>query len=459
MSMERRRRLRTRGLAAFAAVLLVSISIPAAASAQGNIVDDLLKGLGLGGSGGGGGAAEPAAGVPPSYTPPLHGANPHGQGDVAAVDLIPSDTLPLPGNPSDADEDLVIGTSKGQETNGSYSGRVTILHANLLGIIDTDALGLHDLLNIETSEGQTETGPTAALNNALDTIVCPALGGPGCLALLPMSSETTATGSQNSFAVASTDLSVDLGLIPVIGPSLGVLGLQSAAASSTGEISETSTCQTSKGTSNVADLDAGLPGIGPVSADALQGSSESQACNTGTSSVNQSSSVVNLQGAGLGIPVAGCANGTPNSDFNLELLGVVLASTVCNADTTNGGQTSSPYGVREALTIFALPALRLLKVTTAGPESHAVAPAATTPPDTPGTPGNGGGGNEGEGGGGGNNGNPGGGPTSTVAQPGGGELAFTGSNLLILGLMGAALILGGVGLARASTRRHQRLAA
>jgi hypothetical protein len=46
-----------------------------------------------------------------------------------------------------------------------------------------------------------------------------------------------------------------------------------------------------------------------------------------------------------------------------------------------------------------------------------------------------------------------------VAQPGGGELAFTGANMLVLGLLGFALIAGGLGLARASTRRHQRAAA
>jgi hypothetical protein len=47
---------------------------------------------------------------------------------------------------------------------------------------------------------------------------------------------------------------------------------------------------------------------------------------------------------------------------------------------------------------------------------------------------------------------------TTTAQPGGGELAFTGANIAVLALFGGALILAGVAIATSSAR-HRRAAA
>jgi hypothetical protein len=140
-----------------------------------------------------------------------------------------------------------------------------------------------------------------------------------------------------------------------------------------------------------------------------------------------------------------------------------LLAAVCNADDSNGSQTGAPYGVRDALAVFALITgdSPLLKVGAAGPESHAVAPAgSSTPPTTPsgggGTKGAGGkGGNNGGNGGGGNGGGAGNGPAAGTAAPGNGQLAFTGADLLALALVGGALILGGLALTTAGRRHRQ----
>ena len=176
--------------------------------------------------------------------------------------------------------------------------------------------------------------------------------------------------------------------------------------------------------------------------------------------------MLNIAGTGLPIPAAGCDNGTANTNFTP--LSPLLAA-VCNADDTNGSQTSGPYGVREALTLFALISgdSSLLKVGTAGPESHAVAPGSTTTPPGGGTnptnPGGTGstkgaggkGGNNGGNGGGGNGGGAGNGPAAGTAGPGNGQLAFTGADLLALALVGGALILGGLALTTAGRRHRQ----
>jgi hypothetical protein len=213
-----------------------------------------------------------------------------------------------------------------------------------------------------------------------------------------------------------------------------------------------------------------------LTADALNASSTSTACNNGTPATQTNNSeVINLAGTGIPLPAEGCPgpNETPDTVFSL-----LLISTVCNADDSDGAgeataQTGSPYGVREALTVFLLDlpvqspldALLPIKATTAGPESHAVAPTATTPPEDPptdGPNGAGSGGSEGEqggggGGGGGNGGGDVGGPVATTAEPGDGQLAFTGTNLIVLALIGAGLVFGGLMLT--STARNHRRAA
>ena len=126
----------------------------------------------------------------------------------------------------------------------------------------------------------------------------------------------------------------------------------------------------------------------------------------------------------------------------------------------NGTQAGGPYGVREALTLFALVTgnSSLLKVSTAGPESHAVAPSSdtNTTPTPPGAPAaaaapsvpaprvvaNGGNGGV-------NGSGAGNGPAVSTPASGNGSFAFTGADLLALGMVGGALILGGLTLTTA----------
>jgi hypothetical protein len=463
--MERRNRRRVT-VGVFAAVLSVLAIVPSLSLAQSDPIGDLLKGL-LGGGGsapaqgggtsGDGGSATPQAGSPPNYQPPLHGSNPHGQGTVGTVDLGPVDDAPLPSDPPTS-EDVIIGDSQGEQNGDSYHGRVSILYANLLDIVSTDDLGLHDLLTVETNEGETEGGPLDPLNDALDT-VCEQSGDVLCANLADVNSSTNANGSENSFSLVDANIAI---------PGLGAIS--AGVAESNGNISDDGVCQTATGDSSVASADV----LG-LTADALNASSTSTACNNGSPSTQTNNSeVINLAGAGIPLPAEGCPgpNETPDTVFSL-----LVISTVCNADDSNGAgeptaQTGSPYGVREALTVFLLDlpvpspldALLPIKATTAGPESHAVAPTPTTPPENPPTDGpNGGGGSEGEQGGGGGGGGGGngdgnvGGPAATTAEPGDGQLAFTGTNLIVLALIGAGLVLGGLMLS-STARSHRRAA-
>jgi hypothetical protein len=451
-----RRRRRTTVVAAAVAVMAVVVGVPTLASADP--VSDLVKGLtqnlGLdGGSTGGGtttggGTASPNAGVPPDYTPPLHGTNPHGQGTDAIVDLTPSDTNPYPGTPDSNTEQVIVGDSRGdQSSDGTYHGSITL--ARVLGI---------PILQVQSNPGETKEGPLDALQTGLLDQICSASGNQVCLTLLKMHSSSSTTGSENSFEAVGAHIG-------------GAAGINADVLTSNGNISSDGTCQTAHGDSQVVNALVGTQAAG-LGADSIEGSSDSTACNNGTQSVNQESHVLGFKGvlAGLDIPITseGCENGTPNSQPSLlglsgVLSGLGVASLVCNADDTNGTQTGAPYGVREGLTLGLLGQILPIRVATAGPESHAVAPPpTTTPPTTPGggggTKGAGGkGGNNGGNGGGGNGGGSGGnGSAAGTAAPGNGQLAFTGADLLALALVGGALILGGLALTATAGRRHRR---
>lgn len=416
------------------AVTAIAVGVPTLAAADP--VGDLLHNLGLGGNaptGGatGGGTATPDSGNPPSYVPPLHGTDPHGQGGDATVDLTPSTTSPLPGDPTQGDEEIIAGDSRGQQnSDGTYHGRVTLLY--LLG---------SPIIQVTSDPGQSNDGPLQPLQDGLDQI-CSASSNQLCLTVLGMHSSSNGNSSTNSFEAAGAHIG-------------GAGGVNADVLTSNGNISSDGTCQTAHGDSSVADAN-----VGPLTADALQGNSDSSACSGGSNTTHQDSTVVNLAGTGLPLPAAGCADGTANTNFTP--LSPLLAA-VCNADDSNGSQTGAPYGVRDALAVFALITgdSSLLKVGAAGPESHAVAPAgSTTTPTTPGgtggTKGAGGkGGNNGGNGGGGNGGGAGNGPAAGTAAPGNGQLAFTGADLLALALVGGALILGGLALTTAGGRHRQ----
>jgi hypothetical protein len=437
-----RRRRRATAVTVFGAVLAMAVGVPTLASA--NPVDDVLNGLGVGsvpgtgaGSSSGGSSSAPAgtrAGVPPAYTPPLHGTSPHGQGTDAVVDLTPGSSNPYSSDPSSNGEDVVLGDSRGEQGTSGYNGKVTL--AYLFG---------QPIFQVTTGPGESKDGPLQPLQDGLDQL-CDGSGNQLCLTVLGMHSSTTSNSSTNSFEAVGAHVG-------------GPTGINADALTSNGNISDDGTCQTAHGDSSVADAN-----VGPLTADALQGSSTSTACSSGSQSVDQSSTVVNLGGTGLPLPSAGCADGTPNTNF--DALSPLLAS-VCNADDSNSSQTGSPYGVREALTLFALITgdTSAIKATTAGPESHAVAPASSTTPTTPGSGGTAGAGGKGGSAGGNGNGNgngsgsgTGNGSAAGTAAAGNGQLAFTGADLLVLGLVGGALILGGLVLTATAGRRHRQTA-
>ena len=347
------------------------------------------------------------------------------------MDLTPSTTSPLPGDPTQGDEEIIAGDSRGQQSSdGTYHGRVTLLY--LLG---------SPIIQVTSDPGQSNDGPLQPLQDGLDQI-CSASSNQLCLTVLGMHSSSNGNSSTNSFEAVGAHIG-------------GSGGVNADVLTSNGDISSDGTCQTAHGDSSVAGAN-----VGPLTADALQGNSDSSACSGGSNTTHQDSTVVNLAGTGLPLPAAGCADGTANTNFTP--LSPLLAA-VCNAEDSNGSQTGSPYGVRDALAVFALITgdSSLLKVGAAGPESHAVAPAgSTTPPTTPGgtggTKGAGGkGGNNGGNGGGGNGGGAGNGPAAGTAAPGNGQLAFTGADLLALALVGGALILGGLALTTAGRRHRQ----
>ena len=475
--MERRRRMRgAKALAAVTAVFAVSAFVPTVAFGQGNVVEDLLNGVNgiLGGGGGGGGAVEPQAGVPPEYTPPLNGGNPHGQGEIAGVDLLPSNDLPGPGGSvDDSEEELTVGQSRGeQDENGDYHGRVVLLDENLVNLVN---------ISVETEEGDdVNEGPLGPLNTALSQ-GCVAFGqAADCLQLLAVRSETTDTGSQNSFQIANVNLA---------NAALG--GLSASAGRSEGNISGPGNepgngdpCQEAEGESNVAEAGLTAPGGLPgLEATVLDADSNSTACNNGFQDVNNGGSAIGLSGGGQGTVIPpGCEEGTTNNMF-LPLAPILSA--VCNADDNSEDGpfdvqvTDGPYGVREALSVFLLPiivdvpldapALRqaadtipLVKLWAAGAESHAEPPAGpggggVTPNPTPAD--TGGGGDDDGSPGRGDEGEGPAGPAAGDAQAGDEDLAFTGANMFVLAVIGGMLMIGGLGLARASTRRSRRLAA
>jgi hypothetical protein len=443
------RRRRATSVAAFSAVLALAVGIPTFAGADQ--VNNTLNNIGLGsGSGGDGGStsgstATPNAGVPPTYTPPLHGTGPHGQGTVGVIDIQPSDTNPYSGDPSDDDpgsgEDVILGQSRGEQNpDGSYDGKVTLLYLFGSPVVQ--------VTSDPSNNGETQHGPLQPLQEQLLDQICEGSDGQLCLTVLKMDSTSTDNSSTNQFQLLGASIG-------------GEEGINADVASSEGNIQGTGDCQTADGKSNVAHVDAG----GNPVVDALQSDSTSNSCN-GT--VTNNSTTLKLGGNDVPIPDAGCPAGTPNTVF--DSLSPLLA-VVCNADDTNGSQTSAPYGVREALALFALISgdSSLLKVTLGASESHAVtSEAGPGPGPGPGPSGGGtlgaggkGGGKKGGAGGGAGEGAGGGagagaGAAAGAAGAGNGQLAFTGADLLALGMVGAALILGGLALTTAAGRRHRQ---
>lgn len=277
----------------------------------------------------------------PGTQPPLHGTNPHGQGGVAVVDLDPSNERPLGANPNgtDAGEEAIVGRARGEQTNGVYHGHITIL--TLLG---------QELAGVDTAPGETKNGPLQPIQaNILDPL-CANTNNQVCLSVLTANSTTTATTSNNDFAVARAS----------------VLGLGVGAAESRGAISQDANCQTSAGTSRVADVTA--PGGGAV-AQVSEAGTISTSCRGAAPQITTTSRVIGLGGTQVPIPATGCANGTPDTVTGLA----PVLPIVCNAEDIAGAAA-----VREALDVYVLQSgsTSLTKVSTAATEAISVAPAA-----------------------------------------------------------------------------------
>ncbi|MBA3299820.1 MAG: hypothetical protein H0U24_07055 [Thermoleophilaceae bacterium] len=279
----------------------------------------------------------------------MHGTNPHGQGTVATQDAPPSTLRPLPPDTAGGNgEILVAGRSRGeQNADGSYRGHITI--AALLG---------NELVGVDTTNGQTKAGPLDAVQQGILTPLCNATTQGICLTALTANSATTPTGSNNKFSAATA---------AVGGPT----GVNAGIASSNGNINQDANCQTARGDSNVANASVGGPT--GLAADAIEATSTSQECKSGTTQQTNTSKVVNLRGAGVAVPPLisqACANGTPDSPALVN----ILLPAVCNADESNSAQAGPVNGIREGLTTFVLDigGNALLKTTTGASESRAV---------------------------------------------------------------------------------------
>jgi LPXTG-motif cell wall-anchored protein len=277
----------------------------------------------------------------PTRQPPQHGANPHGQGGVAVVDLNPSAERPLGANPDGSDsgpEDVVVGRARGEQSaNGSFHGHITIL--SLFG---------NELSGVDTAPGETKNGPLQPVQEGILDPLCTATNNQVCLSVLTADSQTTATGSRNDFAVARAQ----------------ILGLGANAAESGGTIGQTSDCQTSVGSSSTANVTSSSGAI----ATAANSVATSNSCKGKDPQVTRDSRVLGLGGTTLPLPAAGCENGAP--DTVTDILPPV-ARLVCNADDVAGAAV-----VRDALDVFVLSSgnSSLVREATSSSEAISVAP-------------------------------------------------------------------------------------
>jgi LPXTG-motif cell wall-anchored protein len=286
-------------------------------------------------------AEQRATATDPQTQPPLHGSNPHAQGGVAVVDTNPSNDRPLASDPTGAasEEDAIVGRARGEKNGDAYHGHISII--SLFG---------SELAGVDSVPGETKNGPLQSLQTGILDPLCQSTGQQVCLSVLTANSTTTATGSDNDFAVARAS----------------VLGLGVGAAESHGTIGEDANCQAAEGTSRVANVTA--PGGGAV-AQVSEAKSTSKSCNNAPLQVANTSSVIGLGGTQVPLPAVGCANGTPDT-----LTGIpAVLPIVCNADDIAGAAA-----VREALDVFVLQVggSSLAKATTASAESLTVAPPA-----------------------------------------------------------------------------------
>ncbi|HUR86200.1 MAG TPA: hypothetical protein VMY78_12725 [Solirubrobacteraceae bacterium] len=293
----------------------------------------------------------------PTTQPPLHGTNPHGQGTAAVVDLNPNATRPFSADPTGSTdgEDIVVGRARGeQRADGTYHGHVTV----------AALFGNEILSGADTAPGQEVH--TAIAQSLLDQLCTSTQI---CLSAVQVDSTTNTTGSVNRFGAASAAIG---------NPQLPSLSL--GAVVSEGNIAADANCQASHGASTVANVNA----AGQVVASVATTTSDTRACRGQAPVQTNASRVVTLGQAGLPVPAPGCDNGTP--DVTTGIPG--LLPIVCNADDSSasgGTQSTSPYGVRDALDVYVLAVgpTAAAKVSASSSESLAVAPAAANNPNNP----------------------------------------------------------------------------
>ena len=428
----------------------------------------------------------------PTTQPPLHGTNPHGQGTAAVVDLNPSAARPFSADPTGTtnSEDVVVGRSRGeQRADGTYHGHITV--AALFG---NEIIG-----GADTGPGQSvHTGIAQPLLDQLCTST------QICLSAVRVDSATTTLGSVNHFSVASANIgNAQL-------PSLSI-----GAAVSDGNIANDATCQASHGDSTVANVNA----AGQVVASVATSASDARACQGQAPTQTNTSRVVQLGQAGLPVPAPGCDNGTPDVLTGIPaLLPIVCNADDSSVGGGTQGAAPYGVRDALDVYVLAVGPVAAAKVSTSSSESLAVAPAAatTTPPvnntNNAGNPannannannnnanaGNAGAGDNGNNGNANNNGagNGNGAPQCSdgvdndgdgvidSADPGchtdgnannaasfnpnddseangtaslnnGGQLPFTGTDVVGLGLAGALLLAAGLALRAPTTRRRE----
>lgn len=411
------------GIASAVAALVIVGAMPTAAS--GDVVGDVLNGVGLGealGTGGQQGAGN-TSGSPA----------PHAQGTVAQVDVEAPEGVD-DGGLLDGEEVVVGRSSAQQNADGSYEGGVT-----QVGVLDQTILG------IDTDEGETILARFVPVKDLLDS-VCEGSGNSICLTLLAAESATDGSGSSSSHAIATADIGQDDQRIQA---GVG----QSAAA-----LRDDGTCQTASASSSVASANV----LGEIDGTVLDSNTASASC-PGAASQTGDSTVLEVNENTLPLP-GDCSEGV-NSGFGV----LSLVEVACNSQDGSGSSGSnSAIGV-DAIGEDALAGTPLADATSGLPLPRALAGVPVTAtsaqapggPDIPGGPGDdptagspdapgapGGPGTDGPGD-----------DTSLVSNPVGddpvpadGKLAFTGLELPALIGFGLALLLAGTLLMGARRR-------
>jgi hypothetical protein len=328
--MDRHRRLsRMTALAALSVALAVFAVAPPLASGQ-TVVDDLLKGLGLGAQDATQGTALPGR---KGYKPPAHGSNPDAQGTTSTPDYSPSSALPVSGETtSGADgeyEDVVLGSRGEQITDGT--DRITDgtgdVEVNILSLF-----GFEVVPPVEAGPGESESGLLEPIQQSVHDAICAGSGDQLCLAVLQDDSKTTNPDSTNSFRGAKVYLGGREG------------GVHSSLLESNGNIQPDSSCQTSAG-----DYGPVLLKFGGSVDTVSEGSTDSQACN-GAKTPSGDARWLAVFGTDAPSP---CESWTQDVGFTAFS---PLLSLVCNDSSGGIGEaktaTGHSFGMREALMIF-----------------------------------------------------------------------------------------------------------